>query len=136
MKRVIGNIMFTNSITLIILAIFFIILKIETFPAINIIYAFIINIIINVGIYYIQKIECRYIFMEYLLDICFIFTVLFISGLILNWYSFFPIWIIPIMVFIIYPSVLLISTAKTERDTKRINKLLQKRKEKYTKSAS
>lgn len=136
MKRIIGNIMFTTSVSLVVLAVLFILLKIENFPVINVIYTFLINIIIHIGLYFIQKIECRYIFLEYLIDICYIFLVLIVFGFILDWYSVIPFWIIPILVVIIYPSVLFISTAKTERDTNRINKLLQNRKDKQTKNAS
>lgn len=136
MKRIIGNIMFTTSGSLVIIAVLFILLKIENFPVINVIYTFLINIIIHIGLYFIQKIECRYIFLEYLIDICYIFLVLIVFGFILDWYSVIPFWIIPILVVIIYPSVLFISTAKTERDTNRINKLLQNRKDKQTKNAS
>jgi hypothetical protein len=130
MKRIIANIMLTSSATLAVLAVVFLQFNRQNIPVFTVFHAFGINILINIGIYLIQKIEFHYIFMEYILEICFINIILFIFGLILGWFTRIPIWIIPIMTIAIYVFVSIINTARTEKETQRINKLLQKLKEK------
>ena len=133
MKKTIINTMFTTGAALVILAAFFVIFGLKNMSVLTIFQVFGANIVINFGLFLIQrKFESRYVIIEYLLDISYIIVILIVSGAVFGWYSFVPIWILPLMAVLIYIFVIITSMAKIKKDTKEINKLLQKRKEKQT----
>jgi len=133
MKKTIINTMFTTGAALVILAVFFVIFDLKSISVLTVFQVFGANIVINFGLFLIQrKFESRYVIIEYLLDISFIIVILIVSGAVFGWYSFIPIWILPLMAVLIYIFVIITSIAKIRKDTKEINRLLQKRKEKQT----
>jgi hypothetical protein len=128
--------MFTTGSTLVILAAFFILFDINRITVPTVFQIFGANIVVNFGLLLTNKFECRYVIVEYLLDISYIIAVLVVSGAIFDWYSSTPVWVLVIMAVVIYIFTLIISMNKLRNDTKEINKLLQKRREKMEKTAS
>jgi hypothetical protein len=136
MRKIAVNIMFTTGAALVILAAFFILFNLETIPVLVVFQIFGANIVINFGLLLTNKFECRYAIVEYLVDISYIVAVLVVSGAIFNWYTAIPVWVLVIMAVVIYALTIIISMNKLRNDTKEINNLLQKRKEKMEDIAS
>jgi hypothetical protein len=124
--------MFTTGAALVILAVFFVLFDLEKIAVSTVFQIFGANIVINFGLLLTNKFECRYAIVEYLLDISYIIVVLVVSGAIFDWYSAIPVWVLVIMAVVIYALTIIISMNKLRNDTKEINKLLQKRKEKMS----
>ena len=135
-KDIINNTMFVTGSALVILTLFSLLFKVEIsfFPTVFQIFA--ANIVIVLGLFVRGKFEIRYIILEYLVDISYIIAVLVVFGLIFNWYSAIPVWLLIVMAVVIYIFVMIISVTKIKKDAKELNKLLQKHQEKHTDNAS
>ena len=129
------NIFFTTGVSLTVLAVFYVFFSIKTLTVHTIFEILGANIIINFGILLLHKLEIRHIFLEYLLDICFIVAVLVIFGIIFDWYTT-PVWVLVIMAVVIYSFAMILRILDIKSDTKIINDLLQKRDENISNSAS
>ena len=130
MKNLIVNIVFCTGAALIILALFFLIFNEEHIYLYTVFQIFAANIIINIGIIFLHKIESQFLILEYLLDISFTIVVLVIFGYVFDWYSVTPVWVLIIMAVVIYIFVIIASIVNVRNKTKEINDLLKKRKEK------
>jgi hypothetical protein len=128
--------MFTTGATLVILAAFFVIFDIDKITVPTVFQIFGANIVINLGLLLTRKFECRYVIVEYLLDISYIIAVLVISGAVFDWYGAIKVWVLAVMAVVIYIFTIIISMNKLRKDTYEINELLKKRKEKNSKTAS
>jgi hypothetical protein len=136
LKNLVINIVFCTGAALVVLAIFFVIFDTDQILVSTVFQIFGANILINIGVFLLHKIEFRYVIFEYLLDISCIISVLVIFGFIFDWYSVTPIWVLFIMAVVIYIFVIIASIVNIRNKTKEINELLQKRKEKMEKIAS
>jgi hypothetical protein len=136
MRKTVVNIMFTTGATLVILAAFFILFDIDKITVPTVFQIFGANIVINLGLLLTRKFECRYVIVEYLLDISYIIAVLVVSGAIFDWYFAISVWVLVVMAVVIYIFTIIISMNKLRKDTDEINELLQKRKEKTESTAS
>jgi len=94
------------------------------------------NIVISTGLSFTHKVEFRYAIFEFLLDIGFMMAVIVLSEILFNWYSVIQVWVPPVIVLVVYILFYLLDIIRVHRDIKEINKLLQKLKEKETKTAS
>jgi hypothetical protein len=94
------------------------------------------NTVISAGLFFTHKIEFRYAIFEFLFDIGFMVTVIVVSGIIFDWYSLIPVWVPLVIVLMVYILFYLLDIIRVRRDIKEINKMLQKLKEKETKTAS
>jgi len=129
MKKTIINIMFTSNAVLVFLAVFAIIIKSETIYVRTIFEVIGANIVIHLGLFFTKKFESRFAILEYLIDIGYILLVLGIFAVFFKWYVSVPIWYIYIIAVIVYLFSILLNIARTIKTAKRINELLQKRKE-------
>ena len=130
MKDTITRILFTTCAAVILLAVYFLITGEKYFLVITIFHIFIVNIIINIGIYFRSKFEIQKFILEFFVDVSFIIVVLLIFGYVLNWYPAVPVWYIALMAAIIYIIAAVTTVVKIKKNTKEINELLEKRKEK------
>jgi len=136
MRKTVVNTMFTTGASLVILAVFFVIYDFEFILVPTVFQIFAANIVINVGLFVTSKFESRYAIVEYLLDISYITAVLVVFGAIFDWYSTVPVWVLAVMAVVIYLFAIIISMNKLRNDTKKINELLQKRREKDVNTVS
>ena len=138
MKKTVSYILFTTGAALVILALFsiFIVGDVELIDANVVLEIFLANIVINLGLFLRWKFEIRYVILEYLVDISYIIIVLVIFGLIFDWYSAVPLWLLVVMATVIYLFAIIITFTKIRKDTAEMNELLQKRKEKQADTAS
>ena len=128
--------MFVTGASLVILALFSLLLNVEIHFVPTVFEIFAANIIIVLGLFLRWKLEIRNIILEYLVDISYIIVVLVVFGLIFNWYSAIPVWLLVAMAVVIYIFAMIISVTKINKDAKELNKLLLKRQKKQTDSAS
>jgi len=136
MKNTITRILFTTCAAILFLAVYMLIIGNEDIDIITIFQIFAANIIINIGIYFRYKIEIRKFILEFLVDVSYIIIVLLIFGYIFDWHSYVPVWYLAMMASVIYIIAVVTTVVKIKNDTKEINDLLLKRKEKNTNIAS
>jgi len=135
-KSIINYIMFVTGAALIILAVFSLLFKVEISFVPTIFEIFAANIVIILGLSIRMKFEIRNLILEYLVDISYIIAVLIVFGLIFNWYSAIPVWLIVAMAVVIYIFAMIFTVTKLKKDAEELNKLLYKHREKQTDSAS
>jgi hypothetical protein len=135
-KSIVTNTMFVTGAALVILAVFSVLLNVEINFVPTVFEIFAANIIIILGLFLRWKIEIRNIIFEYLVDISYIIVVLVVFGLIFDWYSAIPVWLLVAMAVVIYIFAMIISVTKINKDAKELNKLLQKRQKKQADNAS
>jgi len=135
-KSIITHIMFVTGAALVILTVFSLLFNVEiTFvPVVFEILA--ANTIIILGLFLRWKFEIRSIILEYLVDISYTIVVLVVFGLIFDWYSAIPVWLLVAMAIAIYIFAMIISVTKIKKDAEELNKLLQKRQKEQAGSAS
>jgi len=130
MKKTIVNIMFTSNAVLVFIAVYAIIIRAGSIYARTVFEVLGANIVIHLGLFFTGKFESRYAFGEYLLDIGYLLSVLGIFAVFFKWYSTVPIWFIFSIAVVVYLFSILLNIARTRKTAKRINELLQKRKNK------
>jgi Protein of unknown function (DUF3021). len=131
-KDIINYTMFVTGSALVILTLFSLLFNVEINLVPTVFQIFAANIVIVLGLFVRGKFEIRYIILEYLVDISYIIAVLIVFGLLFNWYSAIPVWLLVVMAVIIYIFVMIISVTKIKKDAKELNKLLQKHQENKT----
>jgi len=131
-KDIINYVMFVTGAALVILSVFSLLFNVEISFVPTVFQIFAANIVIVMGIFLRGKFEIRYIILEYLVDISYIIAVLVVFGLIFNWYSSVPVWLLVVMAVVIYIFLMIVSVTKIKKDAKELNKLLQKHQENTT----
>jgi len=84
-----------------------------------------VSILIIGGLSFIQKIENKYLILEFLIGIGYVIIVVLVFGALFNWFSDRK-WILIIMAIVGYIFTLLTNTVKTRKDAREINELLKK----------
>jgi ABC-type multidrug transport system permease subunit len=88
--------------------------------------------VIHFGLFLIRKFESSYAVLAYFLDISCLIAVLVVFGVIFNWYSSVPVWVLVIVGVMIYLFGLFTNMVRIRNDIKEMDELLQKRKGKNT----
>jgi len=135
-KDIIIYIMFVTGSALVILSLFSLLFNVEISFVPTIFEIFAANIVIILGLFLRMKFEIRNIILEYLVDISYIIAVLIVFGLIFNWYSAIPVWLLLVMAVVIYIFATIFTVTKIRKDAKELNKLLQKHQEKQAENES
>jgi hypothetical protein len=125
MQKLIKNILATTGLTLILLALIATLYKAELILISSIYQSFLVNIIIQIGLIFVQKFESKYFMIEILLENGFVLTVLILAGYIFHWYSSTPIWIVALMGVVIYSISYLINSIRIHDDIAFINRQLK-----------
>ena len=94
-----------------------------------------VSILIIGGLSFIQKIESKYVILEFLPGISYVIIVVLVFGALFDWFSDRK-WILIIMAVVGYIFTLLTNTVRTRKDAREINELLKKIKEKEIDTAS
>jgi hypothetical protein len=128
--------MFVTGASLVILAVFSLLFKVEISFVPTIFEIFAANIVIILGLFLRMKFEIRNLILEYLVDISYIIAVLIVFGLIFNWYSAIPVWLLVVMAVVIYIFAMIFTVTKLKKDAEELNKLLYKHREKQSNNAS
>jgi hypothetical protein len=128
--------MFVTGAALVILAVFSLLFNVEISFVPTIFEIFAANIVVILGLFLRMKFEIRNLILEYLVDISYIIAVLIIFGLIFDWYSAIPVWLIVAMAVVIYIFAMIFTVTKIKNDAKELNKLLLKHQKKQADTAS
>ena len=136
LKRIILYVFASTGAVLFLLTIFVMFKENKYINANTILEIIAANTVISTGLFFTHKIEFRYAIFEFLLDIGFMVAVIVLSGIIFDWYSLIPVWVPLVIVLMVYILFYLLDIIRVRRDIKEINKMLQKLKEKETKTAS
>ncbi|MCL2067542.1 MAG: DUF3021 family protein [Treponema sp.] len=139
MKQTIIGIMVVTGAALVILAVFSILFSGET-EIINarvVLEIFLTNIVIHIPGYFLRgKLEIRNYILVHFINISYLILVLVIFGLIFDWYSAIPVWLLIAMAIVIHLFVWIIFSTKIKRDSAEMNELLQKLREKQSNTES
>jgi len=135
MRKALANTMLTTGASLSILAIYLFVANGDDFPLNTMFEVIGANIVINFGLLLRYKFEIKNLILDYIADVTYIIAVLIVFGIIFDWYSIVSVWLLVAMAIGIYIFVIITTVVKINKDTKDINKLLQKRKEKSDKFA-
>jgi hypothetical protein len=125
-KNIVTYIMFVTGAALVILALFSLFFGVEISFVPVVFEIFAANIMIILGLFLRSKFEIRNIILEYLIDISYIIAVLVVFGLIFNWYSAIPVWLLIVMAVVIYIFAMIFTVTKLKKDAEELNALLQK----------
>jgi len=128
-KKIINDIMFVTGTALVILTVFSLLLNVEISFVPTIFEIFAANIVIILGLFLREKFEIRSLILEYLVDISYIIAILIVFGLIFDWYSAIPVWLLIVMAVVIYIFALIFTVTKIRKDAEELNKLLKKHRE-------
>lgn len=127
MKKFLVNSLTTTALTLLILAGFAFVYHVQCIFVSTVFQAFFANVVIQIGLIFINKIECRYYLIELLWEVGEVLIVLTGCGFLFNWYSSTPLWIVILMGIIIYAISCFINIVKIRDNIIEINQELQKR---------
>jgi hypothetical protein len=116
--------MISTGASLIILAAFLLTAGREVNYANTVFEVFGANIVINLGLFFLFKLEFRNIILEYLLDVSYIIAVLVIFGKVFEWYAV-PIWFLIVMAVVIYIFVSILAIVNLRKNSQKLNTLLK-----------
>ena len=135
-KKIINDIMFVTGAALVILTVFSLLFNVEISFVPTVFEIFAANIVIILGLFLRMKFEIRNLILEYLIDISYIIAVLIVFGLIFDWYSAIPAWLLLVMAVVIYIFATIFTVTKIRKDAEELNKLLLKHQKKRADNAS
>ncbi len=129
MQKLIKNTLATTGLTLIVLAVVATCFKAECLLVSSVYECLLVNIIIQIGMIFLQKIESKYFMVEVLLQNGFILFILILAGFLFRWYNSTPIWVIVLMGIVIYFISYFINLFRLNEDIAYINRQLKERKQ-------
>jgi hypothetical protein len=126
MRKTIVNTILTTGISIIGLTLYFAVTHKNTVLVYTILELFGANIIIHIGLYIRDKLEIFNVVLEHIIDISYTLIILVAFGILFNWFSAVPVWILILSGIIIYIITSVLTISKINKDTNEINELLQK----------
>ncbi len=129
MQRLIKNTLATTGLTLITLALVATCFQGECIFIRTVYECLLVNILIQVGMIFLQNVESKYFIVEVLLQNGYILTILILAGFLFHWYRSTPIWVLILMGIVIYFISSFINLFRLNEDIAYINKQLKERKQ-------
>lgn len=129
MQKLVKNTLATTGLTLITLAFTASFFKAECLYIRSVYECLLVNIVIQIGMIFLQKIESKYFMVEVLIQNGFILLILILSGFLFHWYNSTPIWVIVLMGIVIHFISSFINLFRINEDIAYINKQLKERKQ-------
>jgi hypothetical protein len=126
MRKTIVNTIITTGISIIGLTLYFAVFHKNTVLVHTILELFGANIIIHIGLHIRDKFEIFNVVLEHIIDISYTLIILVAFGILFNWFSAVPVWILILSGIIIYIITSVLTISKINKDTNEINELLQK----------
>lgn len=85
------------------------------------------NIIVHLGLLFLNKLEVKHTITEIALDIAFIMIMLILFGSVFNWFTSTPVWILVMMGFLIYIVSVILNLLYMKQEAQELNALITKR---------
>lgn len=126
MKRYGVNVLATTGLSLLVLSVVALMFDMSFLEIESVFETFAANIIVHIGLLFVQKIEYKYAAVKPVLDIGFIVTVLVVCGAVFGWFTSTPVWVLVVMAVMIYPLSITLNLFRMQQEANEINALLQK----------
>jgi hypothetical protein len=130
MKTIIKNIFATTGMTLLVLSLIAIAYGGKLLCIRTVFESLFVNILINVGLIFVNRIESKYYFIEILYEIAYVLLIILPSGFLFGWYAAIPLWIIALMSVAIYSVSCFINIFRVTSDVEDINRQIKSMKQK------
>lgn len=127
MKRNIVNVFATTGISILLLSIVALFYKAEYLYLRTVFQVLGVNMIVHLGLVLIHKIQIKYVVLEIVLDILLITGALLTFGVLFDWFTSTPIWVLVIMGIVMYMLSLLLDLLQMKKEAQEINELIRKR---------
>lgn len=127
MKKFFVNIFATTGISMILLAIVALLFQAKCIYIQTVFQVFGVNIFVQSGLFFINKIEMKYTIVEMLLSMILITATLLVFGSIFHWFTSTPLWTLIIMGLVIYVVSAILNLFFMKQEAQEINTLLKKR---------
>ena len=129
MRKIITNILATTAISLIALSVIALCYQAHFLCIDAVFQSFFANILIHIGIKWMQHIDFQYPIVQSLLSIGYTIIVALVCGKVFHWYDSMPVQVLTLLAAIVYIMGAWPSVIQLIREVKDINVLLQKQKE-------
>ena len=127
MKRQCVNVFATTGLSLIIISIVALMYKAEFLCISTVFEVFGVNVFMHLGLFMANKVDYKYWLAELMAGNFTVILVLVIFGILLNWFSYVPIWVLVIMGIAVYFLSSFLNLFRMQHEAKEINDLLRKR---------
>lgn len=121
MKKWLNNCFASTGLTLILIAVIASLYHANFICVTTVYQSFLVNILIYIGLYFLQKYESKYLFLEFLIDILYILGILVPFGFLFHWYSSMPLWVVILLGIVVYLIACFINIIKINEDISFIN---------------
>lgn len=128
MKRNIVNIFATTGISILLLSIVALFYKAEYLYLKTVFQVLGVNIIVHLGLVLIQKLPIKYALLKTVLDVILITGTLLVFGVLFDWFTSTPVWVLVIMGIVMYMLSLFLDLLQMKKEAQEINELIRKRK--------
>lgn len=128
MKRNIVNIFATTGISILLLSIVALFYKAEYLYLKTVFQVLGVNIIVHLGLVLIQKLPIKYALLKNVLDVILITGTLLVFGVLFDWFTSTPVWVLVIMGIVMYMLSLFLDVLQMKKEAQEINELIRKRK--------
>ncbi len=127
MKKILTNIFATTGLSLLLLSAIALCYDAECLYITSVFQTLEANVVIHIGLLFVQKMELKYTMLEGVLEIGIIIGVLIGSGAIFQWFSSTPVWVLIIMGIVIYIVSWALNLLHMKQEAQEINELIKKR---------
>lgn len=127
MKRNIVNVFATTGISILLLSIVALFYKAEYLYLKTVFQVLGVNIIVHLGLVLIQKLPIKYALLKTALDVILITGALLAFGVLFDWFTSTPAWVLVIMGIVMYMLSLLLDLLQMKKEAQEINELIRKR---------
>jgi len=127
MKKLIINCLATTALTLLTLAVIASLYNARFLFVASVFQAFFANAVIHAGLVLVRKFDSKFFFVELLAEIGYTLAILILCGVVFDWYSSTPLWIVIVMGIMIYLTACILGVIKIKSDISYINNELKKR---------
>lgn len=128
MKRNIVNVFATTGISILLLSIVALFYKAEYLYLKTVFQVLGVNIIVHLGLVLIQKLPIKYALLKTVLDVILITGTLLVFGVLFDWFTSTPVWVLVIMGIVMYMLSLFLDLLQMKKEAQEINELIRKRK--------
>lgn len=127
MKKILKNIFATTGLSLLLLSAIALCYDAECLYITSVFQTLEANVVIHIGLLFVQKMELKYTLIEGVLEIGIIIGILIEFGAIFHWFSSTPVWVLIIIGIVMYIASWALNLLHMKQEAQEINELIKKR---------
>ena len=127
MKKFVINVLATTGLSLVLLSVIALFYQAEYLCLQTVFQVFGANAVLHFGFLLLRKLEMKQLLVEIFLGIAMIIILLIVCGLLFDWFSSTPAWVLIPMGFVIYIVSAVLDLISMRQDAREINMLIRKR---------